>query len=240
MKRPWPELTPPRLLLLALITAGGVTFLLVGGLRFLSFDHLVAHKDGLIEWAGARPLLAAGLWMAAYLVLGLFGLPGSTVMNLSAGLLFDFWKGLLLVVVGSTLASTVAFVSFRYLLWDLVEERIRRRFPHLLEELEREGAYFVLTLRLLPVIPFSMTNVILAISPVRFVPFLVFSLIGLLPRYLLYVYAGTHLGEVENPADLWSLPLVGALALLAVLPWLTQGVLGRLKRWRSGGSSRIR
>jgi len=77
-------------------------------------------------------------------------------------------------------------------------------------------------------------------SPVRFVPFLVLSLIGLLPRYLLYVYAGTHLGEVENPADLWSLPLVGALALLAVLPWLTQGVLGRLKRWRSGGSSRIR
>ncbi len=231
MKPPWPELTPLRLLMLVLIVAGGVAFLLAGGLRLLTFDNLVAHKDALIEWADARPLMAPGVWMAAYLVLGLFGLPGSTVMNLSAGLLFGFREGLLLVAVGSTLASAVAFVSFRYLLWDLVEERMRRRFPHLLEGLEREGSYFILTLRLLPVIPFSVTNVILAISPVRFVPFLVYSLLGLLPRYLLYVYAGTHLGEVENPADLWSLPLVGVLALLAVLPWLIKGVLGRTKRW---------
>lgn len=240
MKLPWPELTPLRLLLLALIVAGGVTFLLLGGHRFLTFDNLVAHKDALIEWADARPLLAPGVWMAAYLVLGLFGLPGSTALNLCAGLLFDFREGLLLVVVGSTLASGLAFISFRYLLWDLVEARIRRRFPHLLEELEREGAYFVLTLRLLPVIPFSVTNVILSISPIRFVPFLVFSLLGLLPRYLLYVYAGTHLGDVENPADLWSFPLVGALALLAVLPWLIKGVLGQLKPLRRRDRSRIR
>ena len=90
----------------------------------------------------------------------------------------------------------------------------------------------MLTLRLLPVIPFSATNVILAISPVRFVPFLVFSLLGTAaPLSSLYVYAGTHLGDVENPDDLWSLPLVGALAVLAVLPWLVKGVLGRTKRW---------
>lgn len=233
MKLPRPELNPVRLLLLALVAAGGAAFLLAGGLRFLSFENLVTNKDALIAWAHARPLLAPGIWMGAYLVLGLFGLPGSTVMNLSAGALFDFREGLLLVVAGSSLASAVAFVSFRYLLWDLVEERMRQRFPHLLEGLEREGVYFVLTLRLLPVIPFSVTNVILAVSPIRFVPFLVFSLIGLLPRFVLYVYAGTHLGEVENPSDLWSLPLVGALALLAVLPWLVKGVLGLIKRWRS-------
>jgi uncharacterized membrane protein YdjX (TVP38/TMEM64 family) len=231
MKVPSPEPNAVRLLLLALVAAGAVAFLLAGGYRFLSFDNLVAHKDALIDWADARPLLAPGVWGAAYLVLGLFGLPGSTVLNLSAGLLFDFWKGLLLVVVGSTLASAVAFLSFRYLLRGFVEERMRRRFPHLLEGLEREGVYFVLTLRLLPVIPFSATNVILAVSPVRFAPFLVFSILGLLPRYLLYVYAGAHLGDVQNPNDLWSLPLVGVLAALAVLPWLVKGVLRQMKHW---------
>jgi uncharacterized membrane protein YdjX (TVP38/TMEM64 family) len=229
MKLPSPEPNAVRLLLLVLIAAGAMAFLFAGGYRFLSFHNLVAHKDALIDWADARPLLAPGIWVATYLVLGLFGLPGSTVLNLSAGLLFDFWEGLLLVVVGSTLASSVAFLSFRYLLGDFVEERMRRRFPHLLEGLEREGAYFVLTLRLLPVIPFSATNVILAISPVRFTPFLVFSLLGLLPRYLLYVYAGAHLGDVQNPDDLWSPPLVGALAVLAVLPWLVKGVLRQMK-----------
>lgn len=239
MKLPSPEPNAVRLLLLVLIAAGAATFLLAGGYRFLSFDNLVAHKDALIDWADGRPLLAPGVWVAAYLVLGLFGLPGSTVLNLSAGLLFDFWEGLLLVVAGSTLASAVAFLSFRYLLRDFVEERVRRRFPHLLEGLEREGVYFVLTLRLLPVIPFSATNLILAISPVRFAPFLVFSLLGLLPRYLLYVYAGTHLGDVENPDDLWSLPLVGALAVLAVLPWLVRGVLSLMKRSRTRVRPRV-
>ena len=229
MKLPSPKPNAVRLLLLALIAAGAVAFLLAGGYRFLSFDNLVAHKDALIDWADARPLLAPGVWGAAYLVLGLFGLPGATVLNLTAGLLFDFWEGLLLAVAGSTLASAVAFLSFRYLLRGFVEERIRRRFPHLLEGLEREGVYFVLTLRLLPVIPFSATNVILAVSPVRFAPFLVFSILGLLPRYLLYVYAGAHLGDVQNPNDLWSLPLVGVLAALAVLPWLVKGVLRQMK-----------
>ena len=225
-----PKANAGRLLLLALIAAGVVAFLLAGGYRFLSFDNLVAHKDALIDWADARPVLAPGVWAAAYLVLGLFGLPGSTVLNLSAGLLFGFWEGLLLVVAGSTLASAVAFLSFRYLLGDLMEERMRRRFPRLLEGLEREGVYFVLTLRLLPVIPFSATNVILAISPVRFGSFLFFSLVGLLPRYLLYVYAGAHLGDVQNPDDLWSPPLVGVLAALAVLPWLVKSVLRQMKR----------
>ena len=234
MKLPSPEPNAIRLPLLAVIAAGAVAFLLAGGYRFLSFDNLVAHKDALIDWADARPLLAPGVWIAAYLVLGVFGLPGSMVLNLSAGLLFDFCEGLLLVVAGSTLASAVAFLFFRYVLGDFVEERMQRRFPHLLEGLEREGVYFVLTLRLLPVIPFSATNVILAISPVRFTPFLVFSLLGLLPRYLLYVYAGAHLGDVQNPDDLWSPPLVGALAVLAVLPWLVKGVVRQMKHWLKG------
>jgi uncharacterized membrane protein YdjX (TVP38/TMEM64 family) len=209
--------------------AGAVAFLVGGGYRFLSFDNLVAHRNALIDWADARPLLAAGLWILTYLALGLFGLPGSTVLNLSAGLLFHFREGLLLVVAGSTLSSAAAFLSFRFLLRDIVEERIRRRYPHLLERLEREGAYLVLTLRLLPVIPFSATNVISAISPIRFAPFLTFSVLGLLPRYLLYVYAGSHLEDVRSLNDLWSPPLVGALAALAVLPWLLRGVLRNTK-----------
>jgi len=229
MRLPSPKPNAVRLLLLALIAAGAVAFLLAGGYRFLSFNNLVAHKDAVIDWADARPLLAPGVWVAAYLVVGLFGLPGSTVLNLSAGLLFDFWEGLLLVVAGSTLASGLAFLSFRYLLGNFVEERMRRRFPRLLEGLEREGVYFVLTLRLVPVIPFSATNLILAMSPVRFAPFLVFSLLGLLPRYLIYVYAGAHLGDVQNPNDLWSPPLVGVLAALALLPWLVKSILRQTK-----------
>lgn len=221
-----------RLLLLAVVAAGFGTFLLAGGRRFLTFEALVEHKDALVAWAVVHPVLAPSIWIGAYLVLGLFGLPGSTVLNLSAGLLFRFQQGLALVVLGSTLASAVAFLSFRYLLRDMAEAFVRKRFPELLATLEREGTYFVLTLRLLPVIPYSATNVVLAISPVRFWPCLFLSLLALLPRYFLYVYAGTHLGDIHNPDDLWSPQLVGVLALLALLPLLLRWIVPWVRRRR--------
>lgn len=223
----------PRVLLLAALLTGVAAFVAAGGHRFLSFEQLVAHKDALIAWTGQRPAAAAAIWVAAYVFLGLCGLPGSTVMNVSAGLLFGFGKGLALVVSASTLASSLAFLSFRYLFYEWVEERARRRFPHLVEGLEREGLYFVFTLRLLPVIPWSATNVVVAVSPVKFWPCLLVSLLALTPRYLLYVYAGTHLGDIQGPRDLLSAKLVLVLCFLAVVPWFVHwGVQGWRRRKR--------
>ncbi len=219
-----------RPVLVGVLAAGIAMFFILGGYRFLSFHRLVADKDALIAWADAHTVLAPAAWVAAYLVLGLFGLPGSTVLNVSAGVLFDFRRGLLLVVFASTLASSLAFLSFRYLFRDFFEARLRRRFPTMIEGLEREGVYFVFALRLLPVVPYSAANFLLAISPLRFWPCLFVSLLALLPRYLLYVYAGTHLGDIESPSDLWSPTLIGALALMAVMPWLVHWAAARLKR----------
>jgi uncharacterized membrane protein YdjX (TVP38/TMEM64 family) len=160
-------------------------------------------------------------------VLGLFGLPGSTVLMLSSGVLFEFWKGLGLVMLASTAASAVAFLSFRYLFRDFVERRVGGRLREVEEGLRREGTYFVFALRLLPAIPYSVTNLVLSVSPVTFGTYVGMSLLGLLPRYALYVYTGTHLGDVENPDDLFSPPLVAALALLAVLPWVVRKVMRR-------------
>lgn len=233
-----PGLKPLRPVLLAVLVAGVATFLVVGGYRFLSFEHLVSHKDALIVWTDAHPVLAPALWVAVYLALGLFGLPGSTVLNVSAGVLFHFRKGLLLAVLASALASSAAFLSFRFVFRDFFEARLRRRFPAVIADLEREGLYFVFALRLLPVVPFSATNFLLAISPVRFWSSAAVSLVALLPRHLIYVYAGGHLGDIQTPEDLWSPSLIAALALLGILPWVTHWAATRLKRGRSapGGS----
>ncbi len=227
-----------RPLLLAVLAAGFAAFLIVGGHRFLTFHRLVANKDALVAWADAHTLLAPAAWVGAYLVLGLFGLPGSTVLNVSAGVLFDFEKGLLLVIGASTLASSLAFLSFRYLFRDFFEARIRRRFPAVVEDLEREGLYFVFALRLLPVIPYSATNFLLAISPVRFWPSVGISLLALLPRYVIYVYAGDHIGDIESLRDLWSPSLIAALTLLGLLPLLTHWAAGWLKRRQASAAER--
>ncbi len=219
----------PRLALLALLVAGIAGFFVLGGYRAFTFDQLVEHRDSLIDLADSHPILAPISFMTVYLILGIFGLPGSTVLNLTAGVLFDFWKGLLLVILASTLASSLAFFSFRYLFRSYVEAKVRSRFPKLEEDLERQGAYFVFAMRLFPVIPFSLTNLVLAVSPVRFLTYLVVSLLALLPRYLLYVYAGDNLGDVQNPDDLISPTLIGVLALLAVLPWALKWAAPRIK-----------
>lgn len=220
----------PRLALLILIGAGIATFFILGGHHAITFETLVEHKDALINLADSHPILAPMSFVVTYLILGLFGLPGSTVLNITAGVLFDFWKGLLLVILGSTLASVLAFFCFRYLFRNYVEAKVRSRFPKLEEDLEREGAYFIFAMRLFPVIPFSLTNLALAVSPVRFLPYLLVSLLALLPRYILYVYAGHNLGDVRDMNDLFSPYLIGVLALLALLPWALKRVMPLLKR----------
>jgi uncharacterized membrane protein YdjX (TVP38/TMEM64 family) len=218
-----------RIALLAVLVAGVAGFFILGGHDALTFNRLVENKDALIGLADRHPLLASAAFVGAYLLLGLFGLPGSTMLNIAAGALFAFWKGLFLVIAGSTLASSLAFFAFRFLFRGYVEAKVRTRFPRLEEDLEREGAYFVFAMRLFPVIPFSLTNLVLAISPVRFFTYLVVSLVALLPRYLLYVYTGDNLGNVRNPDDLVSPSLLGALAILAVLPWALKWASPRIK-----------
>jgi uncharacterized membrane protein YdjX (TVP38/TMEM64 family) len=211
--------------LLILLATGIAVFCAMGGYRVFAFEHLVECKDTLIDWANTHPFLSPLAFIATYLILGLFGLPGSTVLNVTAGLLFDFWKGLLLAVLASAAASSVAFLSFRYLLKSFVYPRVHRRFPRLEETLKAEGAYFVFAIRMIPVIPFSLTNCVLAVSPVTFPAYVGASALALLPRHLLYVYAGLHLGDLQDPDDLLSAPLVAALALLALLPWVLKRAL---------------
>jgi uncharacterized membrane protein YdjX (TVP38/TMEM64 family) len=219
----------PRIAVLTVLMAGIAAFFALGAYRAFTFEHLVNHKDALIAWADARPILAPIAFVAAYLLLGFFGLPGSTALNVVAGVLFDFVQGLFLVILASTLASSLAFFSFRYLFRDYVHKKVRGRFPHLEEGLQREGVYFVFAMRLVPLVPYSATNLILSVSPVPFVTYLWVSLVAMLPRYVLYVYAGTHLGDVQDPDDLFSPTLIGVLAVLAVLPWVLKRIMRRLR-----------
>ena len=217
---------------LAILACGLVAYVLTGAYRVYSFEWLVAHEAALVSWAAAHPALSAAAWAAAYLALGMFVLPGSTVLNVTAGALFAFPKGLLLVAATGTIVSSLAFLTFRYLFADSVEAAARKRFPHAFAGLERDGLYFVFALRLLPIVPYSAVNLILAVSPVRFWPCQGISLLALLPRYVLYVYAGTQLGRIRSLGDLLSPGLIGALSLVAVLPW----VVHRLLAWKRSRS----
>jgi uncharacterized membrane protein YdjX (TVP38/TMEM64 family) len=228
INREWLKTNWVRLILVLVLLAGVVAFVALGGLNLLDFQQLVGHKDALVAFAAEHPFGSAMGFLGCYLVLGFFGLPGNTVLYLSAGLLFGFGNGLTLVLVGSTAASSLAFFSFRYLFRSFVEGKVRKRFPDLENQIKDNDAFFIFTMRVLPGFPYSFINFVLALSPVRFIPYVAVSLIGLMPRYLLYVHAGTDLGNVKNPNDLVSPSLIAVLCALALLPWAAKWLVAKI------------
>ena len=181
-----------------------------------------------------RALHAAGPWAFA---LGLFllftlmsalALPGCSVLALAAGMAMGWVAGTALVALASTAGATVSFLAARHLWRDRVRQRWGHRLVRLQAGLARDGAYYLFSLRMAPVIPYSLINPLMGLSSMSTREFFVVSLLGMLAGSAAYVYAGTVLGQAQGWADLASPTLWLALVLLALLPWAARWC------WRAG------
>ena len=180
---------------------------LVSWLRELQ-DH-VAHMGGV-----GLVLYAVVYWVAVLLFV-----PGS-VLTIGGGLVFGFWKGMLVVSIASNAAAASAFLIARHLARDAVERQARKnpRFGAIDRAVQKRGALVVFLLRLSPLVPFSLSNYLYGLTAVRFGPYLVASWIGMLPGTALYVYlgsAGRAVGEKKTPSE-WALLAAGLVATAAV------------------------
>ncbi|MDM7951996.1 MAG: FAD-dependent oxidoreductase [Cyanobium sp. CZS 25K] len=221
-----------RILALALLLAGVVLFFRLGWQRQLDLSALQASRVQLQAWRQAAPLpMAAGFVLVYVLVTGL-SLPGATVLTLAGGAIFGLLQGTVLVSLGSTLGATAACLLARTLL----REPVRRRFGHRLAPIEagfrRDGAAYLLSLRLVPVVPFFLVNLLMGLTPMPLLPFAFVSQLGMLPATLVYVNAGTQLGQLTSVNGILSPALLGSLALLGLLPWIVKLLLGRWRLWR--------
>lgn len=228
------EPTPPptarrswlRWLVVAVIFTLIVAFLIVGG---PTPDQLVARRAELQATVAAQPVLSAGVFLVtATLAMGL-SLPVATLISLSAGLLFGLIEGVVLMSFASTAGATLAFLSSRYLFRDAVRRRFGRWVEVIDRGMEREGAFYLLALRLTPVVPFFAVNLSMGLTTLRMRTFWWVSQVGMLPGTILYVNAGTRLGEVENWRGLIDPWLVLSFALLGVVPLLLKWTVGWLR-----------
>lgn len=197
-------------------------------LHFLRLDQRLwpvvkEHLDGWKQAVQGHFALSLIVFFAVYvLVIGL-SIPASVLFGLTAGFLFERWWGTVVINLASTTGAAVAFLASRYLFRDAVRERFGPRLAALDEGVARDGSFYILTLRLLPVVPFFVTNLGMGLTRVRFRTFWWASQVGMLPGNFVFVNAGTELGHVDSPAGLVSPSLLVSLGLLAVLP-----LLGRL------------
>lgn len=219
------------LVLLALVLALAVLLALELPQR-LSLDTFKASLASLLAWREAAPAQAALVYFAAYVALAALSVPGAAVATLAAGALFGFGPGLVLVSFASSLGALLAFLSARHLLRDAVHARFGPRLSAIEDGVRRDGAFYLFALRLVPLFPFVLINLLMGLTPLRAWTFYWVSQLGMLAGTAVYVNAGTQLARVDSLADVGSPALWGSFVLLGLFPLLARAALRALRRRR--------
>jgi len=200
--------------------------------QYLQFDVLQQRIGGLQAWYEEHPLLAGLMYFAVYVAVTALSVPGAAIMTLAGGALFGFWYALLLVSFASSIGATLAFLVSRVLLRDWVQGRFARQLRAVNAGFARDGAFYLFSLRLVPIFPFFAINLLMGLLPIAAGRYYWVSQLGMLPATAVYVNAGTQLGQLQSAAGIISAPLLGSFVLLAVFPFLAKWLLAYLQSRR--------
>jgi pyruvate/2-oxoglutarate dehydrogenase complex dihydrolipoamide dehydrogenase (E3) component/uncharacterized membrane protein YdjX (TVP38/TMEM64 family) len=200
--------------------------------RFFSLDTLKASHEALQQAYQQKPLVIIGFYSLTYIVMAALSLPGATVMTLAGGAMFGIWIGVPVVLISATIGATLAFWVARYVLRDTVQRRFGNRLGTINKGLERDGAFYLFSLRLVPAFPFFLINLLMGLTTIRSVTFFWASLVGMFAGSTVYVNAGTQLASITSLSDILSPTLIVSFLLLAVFPWLARWGIGLVKTRR--------
>ena len=196
----------------------------------LTLDNLKASRDTLQAQVQAQPLGMAFLFFAVYVVATALSIPGAVILTLAAGALFGLGWGLLLVSFASSLGALLAFLAARYLLRDLIQTRFGQALAPINDGVKKDGTFYLLTLRLVPVFPFWLINLLMGLTPMSAARFYVVSQLGMLAGTAVYVNAGTQLIAIRSAGDILSPALLGSFILLGLFPLLAKAGVAWLER----------
>ncbi|HCL41625.1 MAG TPA: pyridine nucleotide-disulfide oxidoreductase, partial [Pseudomonas sp.] len=221
-----------RLLLLAVVAALIIGFFASGLQQHLSLEVLKTQQAALNQQVQAQPLIASLLYVLLYVVVTALSLPGAALLTLIGGALFGLGWGLLLVSFASTAGATLAMLISRFLLQDWVQKRFGSRLDRINQGIDREGAFYLFALRLVPAFPFFLINLAMGLTRLPARTFWWVSQLGMLPGTLVYVNAGRELGQLDSLAGILSPGLLGAFILLGIFPLIARRLLDVIKARR--------
>jgi pyruvate/2-oxoglutarate dehydrogenase complex dihydrolipoamide dehydrogenase (E3) component/uncharacterized membrane protein YdjX (TVP38/TMEM64 family) len=218
--------------LLALLMALGAAFFALDLGRYLSLDYVKSAQAGFASLYAAQPALVVGAFFALYVAVAALSLPGAAIMTLLAGAVFGLVVGTVLVSFASSIGATLAMLASRYLLRDGIQARFGARLAEIDKGIEREGAFYLFALRLVPVFPFFVINLAMGLTKMKAATFYWVSQLGMLAGTIVYVYAGTQLAQISSLKSIVSPGLAGALVLLGVLPLVAKKIVELLRARR--------
>ncbi len=195
----------------------------------LSLEQLKESRDDLTAFYAQNRLVMIIAFFAVYVAATAVSIPGAVILTLAGGAIFGFWLGLLVISFASSLGALLAFLVSRYLLRDWVQRKFQKPFQAINSGIERDGVFYLLTLRLVPLFPFWLVNLLMGLTQLRAPRFYTVSQIGMLPGTAVFVNAGTQLALINSLGDVLSAPLIGSLVLLGIFPLVAKFMVGVLK-----------
>ena len=219
------------LLLLALCLLLGLFFALDLG-QYLNLQTLKAQQDAIESFRAARPAFAVAVYFAIYVLATALSLPGAALLTLAGGAVFGLFWGTIIISFASTAGATLAFLMSRFLLRDWVQARFGQRMNAIDEGIRREGAFYLFTLRLVPVFPFFLLNLLFGLTGMKARTFYWVSQLGMLAGTVVYVNAGTQLAKIDSLSGIISPALLGSFVLLGIFPLVARKIveIGRMNK----------
>ena len=219
-----------KIFLLAVVALGIAAFFWLDLGRFLSLEYLKQSQDRFEALYAAEPLKVSLAYFALYVVATALSFPGAAIITLAGGAIFGLWWGTLLVSFASSLGATLAFLVSRFVLRDSIEAKFGNRLAEINRGIEKDGAFYLFTLRLIPVVPFFVINLVMGLTKMKALTFYLVSQIGMLAGTLVYVNAGTQLAQIDSLQGILSPALLGSFVLLGVFPLIAKWIVGLLQK----------
>ncbi len=204
------------IIMLAIALAIGAFFYFDFG-QFLSLTALKENRDSLLAFTDANFVSAVGIFIAAYVIVAGLSLPGAVILTLAGGFLFGATMAALFINIGATTGATLAFLSARYLLRDTVEQKFGKWLGPFQEGFAKNAFSYLLTLRLIPLFPFFVVNLVSGLTRVNIGTYIAATALGIIPGSFVYAYAGRQLGTINSLQEIASPNVIGAFVLLGLL-----------------------
>ncbi|MDG3088373.1 TVP38/TMEM64 family protein [Vibrio hannami] len=197
--------------------------------QYLTLENAKAQQAALTSTINDNKLVSALIYFFAYVLVTAFSIPGAAVVTLLGAALFGFSLSLLLVSFASTIGATLAFLSSRYLLRDWVQSKFGSKLNAINQGVQKDGAFYLFSLRLIPVFPFFLINLLMGLTPISTVRFYLVSQLGMLPGTMVYLNAGTQLATIDSLSGIVSPNVLLSFALLGLFPIVAKWIMGKVK-----------
>ncbi len=218
-----------RLILVLAIAALAGLFFALDFDQYLTLDYFKTQQQAFERFYADHTGMTVAVYFAVYVVVTALSLPGAAAMSLVGGAIFGLWLGVLVVSFASSIGATLAFLVARFLLRDSVQKRFGDRLDKINKGVARDGAFYLFTLRLVPIFPFFVINLAMALTPIRTLTFYIVSQVGMLPGTVVYINAGTQLAQIESAGGILSPGLILSFVLLGVFPLIAKKAVAVLK-----------